>query len=152
MTTDESTPWAYQPLANMFNSSKLALKRGDVIYSDDRVRSSPWGAIKDWKGIQILEYSSVASLAILLKCQAGKLTSSKEIVISGPNLDSLIKTDKNWSGYEIISDQNPPFVVVKHQDIDGRTELGQHLHMSRADLAQLKKTGALNVYAQLGTS
>ena len=152
MTNDESTTWAYQPLANMLSSSKLALKRGDVIYSDDRVRSSPWGTIKDWKGVQILEYSSVASLAIFLKCQAGELTSSKEIVISGPNLDSLIKTDKNWSGYEIISDQNPPFIVVKHQDINGKTDIGPHLNASRADLAHLKKTGELNVHAQLGTS
>ena len=152
MTPDESTNWAYQPLATMLNSSKLALKRGDVVYSDDRVRSSPWGTIKDWNGIQILEYSSVASLVILLKCKAGKLTSSKEIVISGPNLDSLIKTDKNWSGYEIISDQNPPFIVVKHQDINGKTDIGPHLNASRADLAHLKKTGELNVHAQLGTS
>jgi hypothetical protein len=152
MIINDSKNWAYQPLASMVNSSRLALKRGDVVYNDDRVRSSPWGTIKDWKGIQILEYSSVVSSAILLQCQAGKLTSSKEIVISGPNLDSLIKTNKNWSGYEIISDQNPAFIVVKHQDVDGSTEIGPHLNVSCADLAQLRKTGALNVYAQLGTS
>jgi hypothetical protein len=44
----------------------------------------PWGAVKDWKGIQIWEYSFVASSVILLKCVSGKLTSSKEIVLSGP--------------------------------------------------------------------
>ena len=152
MTNDESTTWAYQPLANMLSSSKLALKRGDVVYSDERVRSSPWGSIKEWKGIQILEYSSVASLVILLKCKTGKLISSKEIVISGQDLGSLIKTGKNWSGYEIINDQTPPFIVVKHQDIDGKTDIGPHLNASRANLAHLKKTGELNVHAQLGTS
>lgn len=147
MTTIDSKTWSYQPSASMLNSSILALKRGDVIYSDDKVRSMPWGAIKDWKGIQILEYSFVASSVILLKSVSGKLTSSKEIVMSGPNLDSLIKTDKNWSGYEIISDQNATYIVVKHQDIDGRTEIGPQINMSHADFVQLKKNAVMNVYA-----
>jgi hypothetical protein len=147
MTTNDSKTWFYQPSASMLNSSILALKRGDVIYSDDKVRSMPWGAIKDWKGIQILEYSFVASSVILLKSVSGKLTSSKEIVLSGPNLDSLIKTDKNWSGYEIISDQNATYIVVKHQDIDGRTEIGPQINMSHSDFVQLKKNAAMNVYA-----
>lgn len=147
MTTNDSKTWFYQPSASMLNSSILALKRGDVIYSDDKVRSMPWGAIKDWKGIQILEYSFVASSVILLKSISGKLTSSKEIILSGPDLDSLIKTDKNWSGYEIISDQNATYIVVKHQDIDGRTEIGPQINMSHSDFVQLKKNAAMNVYA-----
>ena len=147
MTTNDSKTWFYQPSASMLNSSILALKRGDVIYSDDKVRSMPWGAIKDWKGIQILEYSFVASSVILLKSISGKLTSSKEIILSGPDLDSLIKTDKNWSGYEIISDQNATYIVVKHQEIDGRTEIGPQINMSHSDFVQLKKNAAMNVYA-----
>ena len=147
MTTHDSKTWFYQPSASMLNSSILALKRGDVIYSDDKVRSMPWGAIKDWKGIQILEYSFVASSVILLKSISGKLTSSKEIILSGPDLDSLIKTDKNWSGYEIISDQNATYIVVKHQEIDGRTEIGPQINMSHSDFVQLKKNAAMNVDA-----
>lgn len=131
----------------MLNSSILALKRGDVIYSDDKVRSMPWGAIKDWKGIQIREYSFIASSVILLKSVSGKLTTSKEIVLSGPDLDSLIKTDKNWTGYEIISDQNATYIVAKHRDIEGTTEIGPQINMSHSDFVQLKKNAAMNVYA-----
>jgi len=152
MKTIDSKTWAYQPSASMLNSSILALKRGDIIYSDDKVRSLPWGTIKDWKGIQILEFSSVASSVILFKSQSGKLTSSKEIVISRANLDSLIISDKNWSGYEIITDQNATYIVIKHQNIDGRTQIGAQINMSHSDFVQFKKTGSLNVYAQLGAS
>ena len=152
MTTIDSKAWAYQPSASMLNSSILALKKGDVIYSDDKVRRMPWGVVKDWKGVQILEYTFVASSIILLMCQSGKLNSSKEIVISGQNLDSLIKSGKNWSGYEIITDEHPSYIVVKHQDIDGRTQIGPQINMSLSDFVQLKKTASLDVYAQLGTS
>ena len=152
MTINDSETWAYQPLASMLKSSRLALKRGDIIYSDDKVRSSPWGTIKDWKGIQILEYSFVTSTIILLKSQSGKLTTSKEIVISGPNLDSLIKSDKNWSGYEILTAQNATYIVIKHQDIDGKPLIGPPINMTNSDFVRLKVTGELTAYAQLGTS
>jgi hypothetical protein len=131
----------------MLNASILTLKRGDVVYTDDKVRSSPWGAIKDWKGIQVLEYSLVVSSVILLKSRSGKVSSSNEIVLSGPNLESLIKTDKNWIGYEIISDQNASYIVAKHQDIDGKTDIGPQINMSRADFAHLKKTVSLKIHA-----
>ena len=76
MTKLDKAIWAYKSSTPMLDSALLSIKRGDVFYSDEQVRLLPWGKVKNWKGIQILEYGFSASVIVILKNDSGELTFS----------------------------------------------------------------------------
>lgn len=147
MTKLDKAIWAYKSSTPMLDSALLSIKRGDVFYSDEQVRLLPWGKVKNWKGIQILEYGFSASVIVILKNDSGELTFSRKIIISDLNLKSLIKTDENWIGYEVIDDQNDPCIILKHQNIAGNVQIGPQININYSDFQRFKVAGSLDVDA-----
>ena len=86
-------------------------------------------------------------MIVILKNDSGELTFSRKIIISDLNLKSLIKTDENWIGYEVIDDQNDPCIILKHQNIAGNVQIGPQININYSDFQRFKVAGSLDVDA-----